>query len=146
MAKRLQIRVGSGQGNQVILNHPDVATEHLELFADAEGNVFITDLGSDQGVYVNGDRLQGFLLLKEGDTVTLGKKIRFNWQKYRINEPTNEPKIGASRAKVEMNQEAAEKRVKRPKVKEANLSAENKSLYIIYGIIIFLILLIYLIN
>ena len=65
MAKRLQIRVGSGQGNQVILNHPDVATEHLELFADAEGNVFITDLGSDQGVYVNGDRLQGFLLLKE---------------------------------------------------------------------------------
>jgi pSer/pThr/pTyr-binding forkhead associated (FHA) protein len=146
MAKRLQIRVGSGQGNQVILNHPDVATEHLELFADAEGNVFITDLGSDQGVYVNGDRLQGFLLLKEGDMVTLGKKIRFNWQKYRINEPSSEPKTGTSRAKVEMNQDPVEKQVKRPKVKEANLTAQNKSLYIIYGIILFLILLIYLIN
>ena len=146
MAKRLQIRVGSGQGNQVILNHPDVATEHLELFADAEGNVFITDLGSEQGVYVNGDRLQGFLLLKEGDMVTLGNKIRFNWQKYRINEPTKELKARPSKVKVEMNQEAVEKQVKRPKVKEANLGAENKSLYIIYGVIIFLILLIYLIN
>ena len=146
MAKRLQIRVGSGQGNQVILNHPDVATEHLELFADAEGNVFITDLGSEQGVYVNGDRLQGFLLLKEGDMVTLGKKIRFNWQKYQINEPTKELKASPSKVKVEMNQEAVEKQEKRPKVKEANLGAENKSLYIIYGVIIFLILLIYLIN
>lgn len=146
MAKRLQIRVGSGQGNQVILNHPDVATEHLELFADAEGNVFITDLGSEQGVYVNGDRLQGFLLLKEGDMVTLGKKIRFNWQKYQINEPTKELKAIPSKVKVVMNQEAVEKQVKRPKVKEANLGAENKSLYIIYGVIIFLILLIYLIN
>jgi len=45
-----------------------------------------------------------------------------------------------------MNQEAGEKQVKRPKVKEANLSAENKVLFIIYGVIIFLILLIYLIN
>lgn len=146
MAKRLQIRIGSGQGNQVILNHPDVATEHLELFADAEGNVFITDLGSDQGVYVNGERLQGFLLLKDGDNVTLGKRIRFNWQKYRITEPSNEPKTQTSRAKVEINQDATAKQVKRPKVKEANLTAENKSLYIIYGVILCLILLIYLIN
>jgi hypothetical protein len=78
--------------------------------------------------------------------VTLGKKIRFNWQKYRINEPTIELKARTSKAKVQMNQEAGEKQVKRPKVKEANLSAENKVLFIIYGVIIFLILLIYLIN
>jgi pSer/pThr/pTyr-binding forkhead associated (FHA) protein len=84
MAKRTFIKIGRLSTNQVVINDPAIADVHLELFADAEGNVFITDLGSPQGTSVNGKRLKGYALLSKGDDVILGGKFRFNWEKYRI--------------------------------------------------------------
>ncbi|MFM7565119.1 MAG: FHA domain-containing protein [Flavobacteriales bacterium] len=83
MSKRLHIRIGRGSKNHVVIDHEGVAEEHLELFADADGNVFISDLGSAEGTYVNGQALKGYVLLAEGDRVTLGKDCPLNWKKFK---------------------------------------------------------------
>lgn len=83
MSKRLHIRIGRGSKNHVVIEEEGVAEEHLELFADADGNVFISDLGSPFGTYVNGSPLKGYVLLSEDDKVTLGKNVVFNWKKFK---------------------------------------------------------------
>lgn len=83
MSKRLHIRIGRGSKNHVVIEEEGVAEEHLELFADADGNVFISDLGSPFGTYVNGTPLKGYVLLSEEDKVTLGKNVVFNWKKFK---------------------------------------------------------------
>ena len=90
MTKRTHIRIGRLATNQVVINDPAIGDVHLELFADGEGNVFITDMGAAQGTSINGKRLKGYAQLMKGDDVILGGKFRFNWEKYRIkNNPTS---------------------------------------------------------
>lgn len=38
------IRVGSASDNDVVINHEAINAYHLELFQDARGNVFLSDL------------------------------------------------------------------------------------------------------
>jgi pSer/pThr/pTyr-binding forkhead associated (FHA) protein len=143
MPKNTHLRIGRAKHNQVILDHEQIAAEHLELFADAEGNVFITDLGSAQGTKVNGHVLKGFVQLKDMDEVVLGGKVKFNWKKYRNIEQTA-PKDLGKRPPIEIQQTSPTP--KKRADKQAVLSVETKSLLIIYGIIALLILMIYLIN
>lgn len=143
MLKNTHIRIGSGNKNHVILNHSHIADEHLELFADHEGNVFITDLGSIQGTTVNGEPLRGFRQLMDTDQVVLGGKVKFNWKKYRMNDvqpPKNKP--------IVQNEEINTDPVKKPKINKPNapLDVESKQLYWIYGGVALLIIIIYLIN
>ena len=143
MPKNTHIRIGRGQQNQVILNHEQIAEEHLELFADHEGNVFITDLGSVQGTKVNGIPLRGFKELRNNDEVILGGKVKFNWKKYQINDVQPTPKVNTAmpfESKPEIPKQI------KGKVVSANLEIESRQLYLIYGGILLLILIIYLIN
>ncbi len=143
MPKNTHLRIGRAKHNQVVLDHDQIAPEHLELFADSEGNVFITDLGSNQGTKVNGHVLKGFVQLKDNDEVILGGKVKFNWNKYRnIEQPI--PKVSGNRPPIEIHQihPTPKKQLK----KQATLAVKSRSLFIIYGIIAILILLIYLIN
>ena len=143
MPKNTHIRIGRSKSNHVILDHDQIALEHLELFADSEGNVFITDLGSPQGTKVNGEVLKGFTQLKDSDEVVLGGKVKFNWKKYRVFEnPT--PKEPVKKPRIEI--QAEPKKPKKRAEVQAVLDVEMRSLYIIYGIIALLILVIYLIN
>lgn len=143
MPKNTHLRIGRAKHNQVILDHDQIAAEHLELFADSEGNVFITDLGSNQGTKVNGHVLKGFVQLKDNDEVILGGKVKFNWKKYRNIEQPN-PKVSGSRPPIEIHQmhPTPNKQLN----KQATLAVKSRSLFIIYGIIALLFLLIYLIN
>lgn len=143
MPKNTHLRIGRAKHNQVILDHEQIAAEHLELFADAEGNVFITDLGSAQGTKVNGQVLKGFVLLKDTDEVVLGGKVKFNWKKYRnVEQP--KPKDQGKRPPIEIHQTPPTP--KKRSDKQAVLAVSSKSLLIIYGIIALLLLMIYLIN
>src|SRR5690349_15675396 len=49
-----EARIGRGYGNDVILDDPYVAAEHLRLFRDEAGQLVVEDLGSANGVYLNG--------------------------------------------------------------------------------------------
>jgi pSer/pThr/pTyr-binding forkhead associated (FHA) protein len=143
MPKNTHIRIGRSKSNQVVLDHEQIAPEHLELFADSEGNVFITDLGSSQGTKVNGEVLKGFTQLKDTDEVVLGGKVKFNWKKYRVLDSPI-PKEPVKKPKIEIQSEP--KKPKKRTDAQAILDVEMRSLYIIYGIIALLILVIYLIN
>ncbi|NBU92098.1 MAG: FHA domain-containing protein [Flavobacteriia bacterium] len=154
MSQRVHIRVGSNASNQVVINHPAIAEVHLELFADNEGHVFITDLGSPQGTSVNGVRLKGYTLLKDGDEVILGGKIRLNWEKYRVKprinvEPTPKkvPPVPQPPQEPKKNTRQNPQEVpKKENEREAKMQVSNISLILIFGGIFFLLLLMYLIN
>ena len=127
---KIHLRIGSARDNQFVIDSMDVAPYHLELFCDTSGNVFITDLGSEQGTFVNGRRLDGFQLLKKDDKVRFGQNYVFQWeellpvkknQQQEITEPIMPPKTP-------------------PKI-IAISNVSNKQLYVIYGCILFLIVL-----
>jgi pSer/pThr/pTyr-binding forkhead associated (FHA) protein len=127
---KIHLRIGSALDNQLVIESVDVAPYHLELFCDTSGNVFITDLGSEQGTFVNNRRLDGFKLLKKGDRVHFGQRHVFQWEDFI-------PKETSFYQEEEEPIMPPKKQAETPKISPVN----NKQLYIIYGCIVFLIIL-----
>lgn len=148
---RIHIKIGRAKNNQVVVDDPTVADVHLELFSDERGNVFITDLESIQGTYVNGKRLKGYTLLDEQDVVILGNSYKFNWKKYKAQAEDAK----AERPRPVTPVQSANKTIapKRPPTESsvqnspiANLSKINKELLIIYGLVALILLFIVFLN
>jgi pSer/pThr/pTyr-binding forkhead associated (FHA) protein len=127
---KIHLRIGSALDNQLVIESVDVAPYHLELFCDTSRNVFITDLGSEQGTFVNNRRLDGFKLLKKGDRVHFGQRHVFPWEDFI-------PKETSFYQEKEEPIMPPKKQAETPKISPVN----NKQLYIIYGCIVFLIIL-----
>ena len=127
---KIHLRIGSALDNQLVIESEEVAPYHLELFRDTSGNVFITDLGSEQGTFVNNRRLDGFKLLKIGDRVHFGQRHVFQWEDFI-------PKETSFYQEEEEPIMPPKKQAETPKISPVN----NKQLYIIYGCIVFLIIL-----
>lgn len=51
-----EARIGRGYTNDVIVDDPYVAPEHLRLFRDESGQLVAEDLGSANGVYLDGSK------------------------------------------------------------------------------------------
>ncbi len=132
---KIHLRIGGAKDNQLVIESVDVAPYHLELFCDTSGNVFITDLNSEQGTFVNNRRLNGFQLLKRGDRVRFGQNYDFQWEGI-IPTQSTQPKV----VKKEVKEEPIISRKKQESTKKAQ-PANNKQLYVIYGSIIFLLIL-----
>ena len=79
---KIHIRIGSAVDNQLVIENSGIDAYHLELFSDSDGNVFITDLNSKNGTFVNGRLLKGFTQLSDGDKVVLGQHHLFRWESY----------------------------------------------------------------
>ena len=136
---KIHLRIGGAKDNQLVIESVDVAPHHLELFCDTSGNVFITDLNSEQGTFVNNRRLNGFQLLKRGDRVRFGQNYDFQWEGI-IPTQSTQPKVVKKEAKEEpiisrKKQESTQKSTQNTQ------SVNNKQLYVIYGCIIFLLIL-----
>ena len=64
--------VGRSSSCDVVLANPDVSRQHAQIaFDDVEGWI-VEDLGSTNGVIVNGGRVDGSLRLSNGDQIKLG--------------------------------------------------------------------------
>jgi hypothetical protein len=94
-----EARIGRGYNNDIIVDDPYVAAEHLRLFRDDSGQLVVEDLGSANGVYLNGEtqRLarivvdgkqpirigQTFLRIREGSFAVeperIGSPARTRW-------------------------------------------------------------------
>lgn len=79
---KIHIRIGSAVDNQLVIENSGIDSYHLELFSDSNGNVFITDLHTKNGTFVNGRLLDGFTMLTIGDKVVLGQHHLFRWESY----------------------------------------------------------------
>lgn len=73
------IKVGRSTSNDIIINASSVSENHLELIQDQNNSFFINDLSSEQGTYVNGNRISEIALLKAGDVVHVGDEL-FLWK------------------------------------------------------------------
>jgi pSer/pThr/pTyr-binding forkhead associated (FHA) protein len=66
--------VGRDLANDIAISDPEVSRRHARFFKK-EGIVFVEDLGSTNGTFLNGTRLSSPQPLRPGDTITFGDKI-----------------------------------------------------------------------
>lgn len=65
--------IGRQPGNSIVINDPDISRRHC-VIEPAEGRYRIYDVGSRNGIIVNGQRVQRSEL-RAGDVITLGKTV-----------------------------------------------------------------------
>lgn len=82
--KRMMI-LGRSSECDVVLSHPEVSSRHAVLMLHADGVVEIRDVGSKNGIYVNGQKvLQAYL--NKGDKLQLGS-YEVDWEEILRNPP-----------------------------------------------------------
>ncbi len=70
-------RIGRRSDNDLVFSNTSVSGHHAEIHMSRDGAFSITDLGSGNGVYVNGNKVQQHGL-RDGDTIELGE-VRFRF-------------------------------------------------------------------
>ena len=71
-----RLQIGRSADNNIAINDAEVSRRHAVLVRQPDGNYTIEDLGSTNGTFINGVRIQGATLLNEGNTVDFGDSIR----------------------------------------------------------------------
>lgn len=64
--------IGRSSSCDVVLANPDVSRQHAQILCDDVEGWIVEDLGSTNGVVVNGGRVDGSLRLSDGDQIKLG--------------------------------------------------------------------------
>lgn len=76
------VKIGRSDENDIVLkNDLNISRNHCEIFQDDEGNIFLTDLESANGCFVNGKKVNGSIMLKTNDIVKLGTTV-LPWKDY----------------------------------------------------------------
>ena len=78
------IKIGKGPLNDLVITDKTVSREHVQLFIDDEKNVFVTDLESTNGTYINGKRIEDPVKLKALDILLIGNSL-IEWPKFLEN-------------------------------------------------------------
>lgn len=65
--------IGRDPNCDVVLNRGNVSRRHLAI-AEVDGRVYVRDLGSTNGVLVNGQRVTGGRWLELGDRLRIGEQ------------------------------------------------------------------------
>jgi hypothetical protein len=68
------IMIGRGADCQIILDDDYVSTRHARVVS-GENGVYVEDMGSTNGSYVNGQRITAPTLVTLSDTIRIGKTI-----------------------------------------------------------------------
>lgn len=68
------ITLGRDASNQIVIGDPFVSGAHTRI-AVADGGYWVEDLGSRNGTYVNGERVESSRLLEPGDRLEVGDTV-----------------------------------------------------------------------
>ena len=143
---KLHLKIGKFSNNELVVDEEGIDPHHLELFCDEYGNVFITDLKSTNGTFVNDKSLDGFKLLVAGDKVRLGKTYFFDWENLILSSNSVAKQVDVV-ASVESDETPtptiSAMPTETPIANYKESSKINKELFIIYGVIIVLLILLY---
>ena len=76
------IKIGKSNSNDIVIKTDNtVSREHLQIFIDDEANVFVTDMQSMNGTFVNGEKISEPVILKTYDILKIGNTL-INWRAY----------------------------------------------------------------
>jgi len=145
---KLHLKIGTFSNNELVVDEAGIDPHHLELFCDEYGNVFITDLKSTNGTFVNDKALDGFKILVAGDKVRLGKIYFFDWENLILSSNSVAKQVDVV-SSVESDETPTTTititamPTETPIANYKESSKINKELFIIYGVIIVLLILLY---
>lgn len=71
--------IGRTAENNIVINHSDVSGSHAQLIEKVNGDIVITDSGSTNGTFVNGQKVS-MHTLRSGDRVMIANKYPLNWE------------------------------------------------------------------
>lgn len=77
--------IGRSDDNDLVINLPGLSRRHA-LISNFEGNVQITDCGSQNGTFVNGLQIETTVELRNGDVISLGNVCEIYVQLQRNDE------------------------------------------------------------
>ena len=66
-----QLTIGRGEDADIILDHDSLSGSHAVL-QNIDGSLFVSDLGSTNGTYVNGEQITDAVVVGEGSQITFG--------------------------------------------------------------------------
>jgi hypothetical protein len=76
------MNLGRDITNQLVINDREVSRHHLRFVRGADG-ITMEDLGSTNGTFINGRRVTGATLLKNGDMIGLGETVTLGYEVVR---------------------------------------------------------------
>ena len=85
------ITIGRSEENDVVINDETVSRHHLQIIFHDDGHYTLSDFGSTNGTYVNGQRISGEIPLDDVDIVRIGNKT-IPWRQYFEEERQPVPK------------------------------------------------------
>ena len=72
------IRIGREPNCQVMLDDPHISRQHAEILCRGEQDITIRDMGSTNGVFVNGKKVTE-QQLRDGDKILIGTRLYFKF-------------------------------------------------------------------
>ena len=75
-----QLKIGRLPECDIVLDHITISRIHAEFFVDPQLNVFLSDLNSSYGTFVNAKRISQPALLVSDDIVSFGDEQFFDWE------------------------------------------------------------------
>jgi len=76
------MNLGRDITNQLVINDREVSRHHLRFVRGSDG-LTMEDLGSTNGTFINGRRVTGATLLKNGDMIGLGETVTLGYEVVR---------------------------------------------------------------
>lgn len=73
------ITIGRDIDNDIVLKDPSISRHHTQIIVHDDNSISISDMGSANGTFVNGTRIDAERYLRKNDTVRLGS-VDFDWK------------------------------------------------------------------
>lgn len=117
------ITIGRLKGNDVIIDNDDrVSRHHLQIVQLDDGSYHLIDFNSTNGTFVNGNRVQGEVVLDEGDFVRIGDTM-LPWTTYFEPEFVSQAQEGVEEAVIPTGDHKVSNSFNEPQPSRANAFA-----------------------
>jgi pSer/pThr/pTyr-binding forkhead associated (FHA) protein len=80
------VTIGREAGNQIIINDAEVSRRHTQFVLQG-GKYVVSDLGSTNGTFVNGQRVTSQHVLQPGEIISLGEQISLLFEAVNTVDP-----------------------------------------------------------
>lgn len=77
--EKTELQLGRDLSNDIVINDPEVSRHHAHLTLQENGYI-LEDLGSTNGTFIRGQRLAAPLVLRPGESITIGEKVNLKYE------------------------------------------------------------------